>query len=118
MKKAARPAICKLRGQGMIASREKERLGVESSKVVRRESLSKPDAVCLSCFNSQQQLRFPFVVYCAHRATLALFVSPHESTTFPCAPAQLEGLIARLGDRTAATEPAIEATPAGEVAAR
>jgi hypothetical protein len=88
---------------------------VESSKVVRRDSLSKPDAVCLRCFNSQQQLRFPFVVYCEHRQMLALFVSPHESTTFPCAPAQLEGLIARLGERrSGAPEPAIELTPSTE----
>ena len=78
---------------------------MESSKVVRRESLCKPDAVCLRCFNSQQQLRFPFVVYCQHRRTLALFVSPRESTTFPCAPAQLEGLIARLGERGTSVAP-------------
>jgi hypothetical protein len=93
---------------------------VESSKVVRRESLCKPDAVCLRCFNSQQQLRFPFLVYCPHRETLALFVSARESTTFPCAPAQLEGLIARLGERhVAGTEPLLAAAPAdGEVAAR
>ena len=76
---------------------------MESSNVVRRDSVSKPDAVCLRCFNSQQQLRFPFLVYCAHRGTLALFVSARESTTFPCAPAQLEALIARLGERHAAS---------------
>jgi hypothetical protein len=92
---------------------------VESSKVVRRDLLTKPDAVCLRCFNSQQQLRFPFLVYCGHRQTLALFVSAHESTTFPCAPAQLEGLMARLGERRPAiTEPAIELTPRGEALGR
>lgn len=94
---------------------------MDSSKVVRRDSLSKPDAVCLRCFNSQQQLRFPFVVYCTHRETLALFVSPHETTTFPCAPAQLAGLIARLGERrtcaTAAPPPA-EPTSSGEATLR
>lgn len=92
---------------------------MDSSKVVRRDSLSKPDAVCLRCFNNQQQLRFPFVVYCPHRETLALFVSPHETTTFPCAPAQLAGLIARLGERrTSAPLPPVELAPSGEAAIR
>ena len=85
---------------------------MESSKVVRRDSLAKPDAVCLRCFNSQQQLRFPFLVYCEHRQTLALFVSAHEATTFPCAPTQLESLLARLGTRHAGvTEPAVALQP-------
>ena len=90
---------------------------METSKVVRRDSLCKPDAVCLRCFNSQQQLRFPFLVYCVHRKTLALIHSARDSTTFPCAPGQLHGLLARLdGQRTAVLPPTAAAPAAGDAA--
>jgi hypothetical protein len=93
---------------------------VESSKVVRRDALCKPDAVCMRCFNSQQQLRFPFLVYCAHRETLALIHSAHESTTFQCAPAQLHGLLAHLDRQRAGVQAhnATSSSAGGEAALR
>jgi hypothetical protein len=72
---------------------------VENSKVVRQQRVAKPDDVCLRCFNGQQQLRFPFLIYCEHHEVLALIGSPHESATFRCAPAQLQALLARLDPR-------------------
>lgn len=90
---------------------------METSKIMRRHTLCKPDAVCLRCFNGQQQLRFPFLVYCEHRETLALIRSAHDSTTFPCAPGQLRGLLARLdGQRTAVQPPTAAAPAAGQAA--
>jgi len=90
---------------------------VEISKVARRDSLCKPDAICLRCFNSQQQLRFPFLVYCEHRNTLALIRSARDSTTFPCAPAQLHGLLARL-DSAAVRTPRAAVPSADQAAVR
>jgi hypothetical protein len=75
---------------------------VQDSKIVRHQAVRKPDEVCLRCFNSQQQLRFPFLVYCVHRGVLALIHSTTEFSTFDCAPAQLTSLLARLGGLRAA----------------
>ena len=44
---------------------------------------------------------FPFLVYCAHSELLALVTSAQESTTFPCKPAQLAGVIAKLSNKNA-----------------
>jgi hypothetical protein len=64
-------------------------------------------------------LRFPFLVYCAHRETLALILSTHESTTFHCAPPQLQGLLAHLNrQRTALPSRNAASSSAGEPALR
>ena len=69
---------------------------MQESKIVRQQAVDKPADVCLRCFNKQQQLRFPFVIYCAHGEVLAVIYSPREFTTFRCAPAQLDALVAKL----------------------
>lgn len=66
---------------------------------IRRTEVSKPATICLACFNAQQQYRFPFLVYCVHNNSLALVHSAQESSTFACAPAQLNGLLAKLDSR-------------------
>jgi hypothetical protein len=48
-----------------------------------------PEGVCL-------RFAFPFIVYCAHSECLALVRSALDSATFPCTPAQLPGVIAKL----------------------
>ena len=84
--------------------------GVQHSKIVRHQPVGKPDDVCLRCFNSQQQLRFPFLVYCVHRGVLALIHSSDEFSTFKCAPAQLGSLLDRLGGlRAAEPQPPFDA---------
>ena len=69
---------------------------MHDTKIARRSQVQIPADVCLRCFNSQQQLAFPFLVYCAHHETLALFHSPQEYVTFACAPEQLEGVLHTL----------------------
>lgn len=66
-------------------------------KLARQKLVSIPIGICLSCFNAQQQLRFPFLVYCPHSETLAVIRGPDEHATFRCAPAQLENVLQQLG---------------------
>jgi len=66
-------------------------------KLARQKQVSIPIGICLSCFNAQQQFRFPFLVYCPHSETLAVIRQPDEHATFQCAPAQLENVLHQLG---------------------
>lgn len=78
-------------------------------KLSRSKAIEVPEGICLQCFNSQQRFTFPFLVYCEHSELLALVSSAQESTTFPCKPAQLAGVIAKLssaGNKTDAVPPA------------
>lgn len=59
-------------------------------------SLDVPEGVCLQCFNEQQRLSFPFLVYCAHRELLALVRSARDNTTFRCNEKQLRAVLAKL----------------------
>jgi hypothetical protein len=68
-------------------------------KLSRSNSIQVPEGICLQCFNSQQRFTFPFLVYCPHSELLALVTSAQESTTFPCKPAQLAGVIAKLSNK-------------------
>jgi hypothetical protein len=63
---------------------------------VARDAVEVPSDICLSCFNSQQQFTFPFLVYCSHNEALAVVRSAHESTTFRCKPEQLEVVLDKL----------------------
>lgn len=65
-------------------------------KLARRNEVTLPIGICLSCFNAQQQFRFPFLVYCSHSETLAVIRKPDEHATFRCAPAQLEQALRHL----------------------
>ena len=69
-------------------------------KLARSKPIHVPEGVCLQCFNSQQRFTFPFLVYCPHSELLALVTSAQESTTFPCKPAQLPGVIAKLSSKS------------------
>lgn len=64
--------------------------------LVRPPAVDVPEGVCLQCFNAQQRLTFPFVVYCEHRESLAVVRAPHESTSLPCNPKQLRAVLAKL----------------------
>ena len=64
-------------------------------KVTRRQ-VAVPPRICLECFNAQQQLGFPFLVYCRHNRALALLHNAEESATFECAPEQLDTVIQKL----------------------
>ena len=66
-------------------------------KLARQRQITIPIGICLGCFNEQQQLRFPFLVYCPHTETLAVLRGPDEHATFQCAPAQLENVLNQLG---------------------
>lgn len=66
-------------------------------KLARQKQITIPIGICLGCFNAQQQLRFPFLVYCSHMETLAIIRGPDEHATFQCAPAQLENVLKQLG---------------------
>lgn len=70
-------------------------------KLARSKPIEVPQGICLQCFNSQQRFTFPFLVYCPHAELLALVTSAQESTTFPCKPAQLAGVIAKLQSKNA-----------------
>lgn len=65
-------------------------------KLARQKQLSIPIGICLSCFNAQQQFRFPFLVYCPHSEILAVIRGPDEHATFQCAPAQLQNVLQQL----------------------
>ncbi|HEX6998165.1 MAG TPA: hypothetical protein VF322_08465 [Gammaproteobacteria bacterium] len=65
-------------------------------KVARHKQVPIPEEVCLRCFNAQQQLGFPFLVYCAHTEVLAVIHSSEEYVTFHCAPEQLAGVLRKL----------------------
>ena len=67
-------------------------------KVTRSKPIQVPEGICLQCFNSQQRFTFPFLVYCPHSELLALVSSAAESSTFPCKPGQLAGVIAKLSN--------------------
>jgi hypothetical protein len=77
-----------------------------SVTVSRSKHIQIPEGVCLQCFNSQQRFAFPFLIYCPHSELLALVSSAEESTTFPCKPAQLAGVIAKLSNTKNAVPPA------------
>lgn len=64
---------------------------------VSNNTVELPPKVCVACFNEQQRLRFPFLVYCRHNEVLALLQAPHEHATFDCSPQQLERVVHRLG---------------------
>jgi hypothetical protein len=66
-------------------------------KLARQKQMTIPIGVCMSCFNEQQQLRFPFLVYCTHSQTLAVIRGPDEHAAFQCAPAQLDNVLKQLG---------------------
>ena len=68
-------------------------------KLTRSKPIQIPEGICLQCFNSQQRFTFPFLVYCQHAELLALVTSAQESTIFPCKPAQLAGVIAKLSNK-------------------
>jgi hypothetical protein len=70
-------------------------------KVARSKPIDVPKGICLQCFNSQQRFTFPFLVYCHHAELLALVTGAQDSTTFPCKPAQLAGVIAKLQSNNA-----------------
>lgn len=71
---------------------------LEPVTVSRSKSIKIPDGICLKCFNSQQQFAFPFLVYCPHSERLALVRSADDSATFPCKPAQLPHVLAKLAN--------------------
>lgn len=71
-------------------------------KLARQTQTTIPIGVCLGCFNEQQQLRYPFLVYCSHNEMLAVIRGPDEHATFQCAPAQLDNVLAQLGQSAAA----------------
>jgi len=52
----------------------------------------------LHCFNAQQRFTFPFLVYCEHSELLALVRAADDNVTFPCKPAQLAGVLAKLSN--------------------
>ena len=70
-----------------------------NERVARRKAVRKPDNICLACFNAQERFTFPFLVYCVHHRTLALFHSTEGTSTFACAPEQLAGVLAKLEAR-------------------
>lgn len=61
-----------------------------------RNAVQVPPQICLACFNAQQQFAFPFLVYCAHRAVLAVAHSRTDHETFACPPAELAEMIQKL----------------------
>jgi hypothetical protein len=71
-------------------------------KVMRTKPIDVPEGICLECFNEQQRFTFPFIVYCPHSETLALVRSADGSATFPCKPAQLAGVLAKLSNNKGA----------------
>jgi hypothetical protein len=71
---------------------------------VRTKPMAVPEGICLQCFNSQQRFTFPFIVYCPHSESLALVRSPDASATFPCKPAQLAGVLAKLSTTKGPTD--------------
>lgn len=73
-------------------------------KLARLKPIEVPAGICLQCFNSQQQFTFPFIVYCPHSETLALVRSTLDSTTFPCKPAQLPSVLAKLSNAKNVTD--------------
>jgi hypothetical protein len=73
-------------------------------KLARLKPMEVPAGICLQCFNSQQRFAFPFLVYCSHSESLALVRSAAESTVFPCKPAQLPGVLAKLAKTQGATD--------------
>jgi hypothetical protein len=77
--------------------------------LARSKPIQIPEGICLQCFNAQQRFTFPFLVYCPHSESLALVRSADGSATFPCKPAQLPHLLAKLShpnDATDAVSPA------------
>jgi hypothetical protein len=76
----------------------------EPVKVARSKPIPVPEGICLECFNSQQRFTFPFIVYCPHSESLALVRSADANTTFPCKPAQLAGVLAKLSKTKGATD--------------
>lgn len=58
--------------------------------------VEQPTGVCLGCFNAQQRLSFPFLVYCRHRRVLAIVHGPSEHASFECSPEQLKEITRRL----------------------
>jgi hypothetical protein len=74
-------------------------------KPARSKSIQVPAGICLQCFNSQQRFAFPFLVYCPHSESLALVSSAETNTTFPCKPAQLAGVVAKLSKGAADAVP-------------
>jgi hypothetical protein len=73
-------------------------------KVTRSKPIHIPEGICLQCFNAQQRFTFPFLVYCPHSELLALVHSAENSATFPCKPAQLAGVLAKLSNNRGATD--------------
>jgi hypothetical protein len=71
-------------------------------KLARSKSIEVPEGICLQCFNSQQRFAFPFIVYCEHSESLALVSSALDNTTFPCKPAQLQSVLAKLSSNQGA----------------
>jgi hypothetical protein len=67
-------------------------------KLTRSKSIQVPEGICLQCFNSQQRFTFPFLVYCEHSELLALVRAADDNVTFPCKPAQLAGVLAKLSN--------------------
>lgn len=66
--------------------------------LARSKPIQIPEGICLQCFNSQQRFTFPFVVYCEHAELLALVRAAEDSVTFPCKPAQLASVVAKLSN--------------------
>lgn len=66
-------------------------------KLARQKQTTVPIGICLACFNAQQQLRFPFLVYCPHSETLAVIRGPDEHAVYQCAPAQLQNVLKQFG---------------------
>jgi hypothetical protein len=65
---------------------------------VRSKHIEVPEGICLQCFNEQQRFTFPFLVYCPHSEVLALVSAADDNATFPCKPAQLASVIAKLSN--------------------
>jgi hypothetical protein len=70
----------------------------------RSKPIRVPDGICLQCFNSQQRFTFPFLVYCEHAELLALVRAADDNVTFPCKPAQLASVIAKLSNIRGASD--------------
>lgn len=61
-----------------------------------RRNSEVPMGVCLRCFNSQEQYRFPYAVYCEHNEVLAIVSSPSEHKTLACKPEDYQELLKKL----------------------
>lgn len=55
-----------------------------------------PMGICLRCFNSQEQYRFPYAVYCEHNEVFAIVSAPSDYKTVACKPGEYQKLLKKL----------------------